>query len=219
MTARVRELLTASGKSPTSALDTRTVKGTVKNLLGLLGVPAWDVDTCHVGDANAAMHAQSKWKQVLFRHVTGKALECIEKAEVILKGRMLQEAERIEACASRACASREHTAPADDAAHAEIERLRAQVNVQETVLQAQIDVRAKDAEIERLRLQVGAAQAKAVADAEIRRLQAEVQERALQAHLTAKAKDAEIERLRLLNQGDAGKAAEAAAGSACCLVS
>ena len=94
-----------------------------------------------------------------------------------------------------------------------------QVNVQETVLQAQIDVRAKDAEIERLRLQVGAAQAKAIADAEIRRLQAEVQERALQAHLTATAKDAEIERLRLLNQGDAGKAAEAAAGSACCLVS
>ena len=57
---------------------------------------AWDVDTCRVGVANAAMHAQSRWKQVLFRHVTGKALECVEKAEVLVKERMLQEAERIE---------------------------------------------------------------------------------------------------------------------------
>jgi len=85
-------------------------------------------------------------------------------------------------------------------------------------LQAQIDVQAKDVEIEHLRLKV-----EAIADVEIRRLQAEVQERALHERLAAQAKHAEIQRLRLLNQRDEGKAAQdkaaAGAGSACCLVS
>ena len=199
VTARVRELLVANGKTPTRELDTRTVKGTVKKLIGLLGVPAWDVNTSHGGAATAKMHAQSRWKQVLFTHIAGKTMECIEKAESEKVG--LADSQQTEVCDAEVEQIR------DEASTAKVEAMRAQMEAREKALQAQTTAQAADFEIERLRTQAEAekmAQAKASAEAETERLR-------MQAEMAKAAAEAEIERLRM--QAEAEKMAQAKAAA------
>ena len=81
---RVKELLIANGKTPSQSLCTRTVRDVVLNITRLLGVTGWDVnDTSGASSSHGGasqMHAQSKWKQKLFKWAVDKTIECVEKA-------------------------------------------------------------------------------------------------------------------------------------------
>mmetsp|Transcript_54462 Transcript_54462/g.88213 ORF Transcript_54462/g.88213 Transcript_54462/m.88213 type:complete len:1184 (+) Transcript_54462:4197-7748(+) len=82
--AFVKKLLEDNGKTPSTLLHTRTVRGTVETLTKALGVLTWDITSSHGAGANckrSASHTRAEFRQALFYEVVEKAMGCVETAE------------------------------------------------------------------------------------------------------------------------------------------
>ena len=81
---RVKELLLANGKTPSSALHTHTVRDVVTRITRALGVTGWDMNDTSVASSShgsaSIMQAQAKWKQKLFKFAVNKTIDSVERA-------------------------------------------------------------------------------------------------------------------------------------------
>jgi hypothetical protein len=82
VTRQVEELMRNNGHVPSPKLHTRTVRGTVNELLKQMGVLTWKIQSSQGGvGGRSSSHSIDEWKRSIYSEIVSKAMECVENAE------------------------------------------------------------------------------------------------------------------------------------------